>query len=1070
MTEALRLGDAAANAALLRCVLTVWPDAWRSEWQRIDVDGTSWITAANLAEHAAALAGQGVALETAPAGSVYNADSLPEALPLSPSAEIAPAEALFLLTHAAAHATITRLLRLNHQAIEVAQWDRDGEPLLALRVPSPPLYLLMRARDDADAETDSDAETDAEGGLADGVRAYARCATSAVFVAWGWTHPLADRLATRVDGAVLIEPEGWLHAEWPLDWTPLDAHLDAHLDAPRLDLKADDSPPPRFSVQVRLEEGQPRLGTLWLLDPNTFAELAPIIESSSPAALRSVRVSRLSDAAGVRYLLRAQGTDDAVTGRVGDLIGQAGFTHLPGAERIFVPAGQRLMPQMGLDALRAVLKPPTDGLVLVEPTRDGPSVLRIRAPEAIPLARWVEYVTMDNRAVLDAILEEAVFAMPPLAFDRALKPVKRRTLPRKGPRAKVRQEVSLQLPESAEFDDDAGVDPDVQALQAEASQLQALIIEGGLADAKALGRMGEVLVQLGAPGDAAWCFEAAAFHAPDAAERMRWLTPLLAVRRTQGPRALDAIDDAVFEAATASSPTPAQLGLLGAASCARLVHGTPLIDGLRPPLIKAFSDPLAPCTRRLAWMALFEVAAATGDALGATRAKETVLGALNSGGLRDAFDAPSFVRLSLALATDDDGVQSDAQAVQGASLDAIWAQFEPGHAELDAQALLYKAVFALGFARLGKATQARKLATLIEGELPVHDAPTGALARLYLARLATEGGADADATWRVAAADIVTGLSAQHQRAVDFARRKGVWLADAKAVAPPVIRPQIRKVLAGEPDNPAKALDQVAHMTDAWDIEIVACVRTKLDQALASGRDDVIEATIEVVQRAVDTIQIRSHVVCALGDLLRAQALIESADVERTLRLLAKEIHQVEGLGAILPAVRMALSALRRVDAGPRVEHFLSNVTRVIERGPREAARLGAFVADGYRLLGDARQARAALDATLVAIFDPDLDNVSRYESVATLFDLLRAWPSEMRESVARQVLHAVERFRDGFTTRRYFELFKVLCVERAVDALIDTHSLASGRIRGWLEREEQTIRRQILTDWRRVR
>ena len=1055
MTEALRLGDAASTAALLRCVLTVWPGAWRTPWRRIESAGDHWITAPGLREHADALAGQGLTLESAPPGITHDADSLAEALPLRRSAEVAPAEALFLVPDDAAHPTITRLLRLNHQAIEVARWHRGDTPLLALRVPSPPLYMLMRARDDADDGR--------------GLRAYARFGDSGVFVAWGWSHPLAHRLAAHVEGAVLIEPDGWQHGDWPLEWTPLHTHLDAKFDAPRRDLQAAETPPPRFSVRLRLEEGQPRPGTLWLLDPAAFAELAPIVESSSPDALRSVRVSRLADLGQVRYLLRAHGSNDVVTGRVADLIGQPGYTHLPGAERIFVPAGMRLMPQMGLDALRTVLEPPDDGVVLVEATRDGPSVLRIRAPEAIPLARWVEYVTMDNRAVLDEILEEAVFAMPALAFDRPLKAVKRRPPPRKRIR-KTPAKTRLTLSKEVQQADEDGLDPSLRALQVEAADLQAQIVEGGLTDADALGRMGELLLQLGAPNDAAWCFEAAAFHGADADQRSRWMTPLLGVRRVQAKIADEGLDEAVLEAATATKPTPVQIGLLGAATCVRLVQGTPILDGLRVPLIKTFSSPIAPCTRRLAWLSLFEAAAATGDALGATRAKEAVLGALNSGGLRDAFDAPAFVRLSLALESDDDGARSDMEAVQGASLESIWLQFEAAHAELDAQAVLYKAIFALGFARLGQGTRARQIATQIEEELPVHDAPTQAFVRLYLARLATQGSEDAEVTWQAAAEEVMAGLSARHLRAAQFARRKSEWLTDAKAPAPAALRPAIRKLLAREPRSPAKALDLVVHLSSAWDIEIAACIRAQLDLALASGRDEVIDATIKVVERAVDTIQIRTHVVCALGDLLRAQALTESADVDHTLRLLAKQIHKVEGLAAILPTVQMALSALRRVDAGPRAEHFLNNVTRVIERGPREAARLGALVADGYRLLGDTANASTALDATLSAIFDPDLDNVSRYESVVTLFDLLRAWPSEMRESVARQVLHSVERFRDGFTTRRYFELFKVLCVERAVDALIDTHSLGSGRIRGWLEREEQTIRRQILSDWRRVR
>jgi hypothetical protein len=198
--------------------------------------------------------------------------------------------------------------------------------------------------------------------------------------------------------------------------------------------------------------------------------------------------------------------------------------------------------------------------------------------------------------------------------------------------------------------------------------------------------------------------------------------------------------------------------------------------------------------------------------------------------------------------------------------------------------------------------------------------------------------------------------------------------------------------------------------------------------------------------------------------------LDDHAGLDTGLGKLARLLPDVDNLGGVMPTVESALAALRRVDGGPRVERFLTGLADMAARGPREAGRLGAYVADGYRQLGDIERAQRHLDRVVDAILDPALDHVSRFDSLATLFDVLRSWPSEIRESTARQMLHDIERFRDGFTTRRYFELIKVLCVERVVDALADTQSLSSGRIRSWLEREEQSVRRRILADWRQIR
>lgn len=1057
MTQAIRLGAPADDAARLHCLLTAWPGAWEAPWGRISTADGHWLVAEGLEAHAAALEGQGITLDAAPDGARIEAASLAAALPLRSAPEIAPAEALFVIPMAEAHPTLTRLLRLDRADVAIADWASGDERLLAIRVPDPPLYLLMRARDEAE-----------------GVRAYARSADTLLFTAWGWAHPLAARIGPQLTEPVLIAADGrWSHARWPTDWRPLAARIDAALEAPRIDLAPADGAAPRFVVHLRLEEARPTVGTLWLLDAEAFGALAPVIETSSPDALERISVTRLAEPVGVRYLLRSRASDDAVSGRIGDLIGDPGFAHVPGAERIFVPAGLRLAPPMRLDALRAVIDPPADGLAVVEATRDGPRVLRIGASSAVPLKRWVDYVVLDNRQVLDEILEESIFALPQIVIDRPTATVQRQVPPPPKPRRPQRERARARpasdaLTEVAE----EGVDPALRAQQIEAAALQAQIVAGGCTDPAILGRMGELLIALGAASDAGWCFEAAAFHG-GSRERQRWLTPLLALRRRQLTITAKDEDAALLDAATSEAPSPAAIGLLGVDSCVRSMQGTPLIDGLRPALLKIFADPIAPATRRLAWLTLYELAAATDDRLGATRAKEALLGGLNTTGLRDLFDAPGFVRLALALAEDDQGAASDARSIQSASLEAVWSTFTPGHEDVDVQALLYKAVFAVGFARVGAGLTARRLAEAVTEELPVHDPPSAALARLYLARLATLGSEDGAEAFEVAAGQAVAGLwDSGHRRAVSFSRSKSLWLAAERPPPEVTLRSVVARPLEQlvEPERAPAVLQEIGRLRGIYDLEVAAAIERVMSAALRTGRDPIIAETLAVALPITETIHIPVHQVRAIGHLLRGQAIIDDEQgIERSLHGMARLIREIDHFGAIRPTVEAALAALRRVDGGPHALRLFDELAAAAERGEREAARLGGFVADGYRLLGKTERAQGALTLTLDAIFAPNVEHVTRFDAASSLLDLLRAWPSEIREQVARQLLARIERFRDGFTTRRFFELLKVMCVERIVDTLADTESHGSGRIRGWLEREEQAIRRRILTDWRQI-
>ena len=60
----------------------------------------------------------------------------------------------------------------------------------------------------------------------------------------------------------------------------------------------------------------------------------------------------------------------------------------------------------------------------------------------------------------------------------------------------------------------------------------------------------------------------------------------------------------------------------------------------------------------------------------------------------------------------------------------------------------------------------------------------------------------------------------------------------------------------------------------------------------------------------------------------------------------------------------------------------------------------------------------------------------------------------------------SIERFRDTFTTSRYFARHKVLMIERVVDSVADSQTRHSDRIQAYLDGEEHILRRRIIRDW----
>ncbi|MBK6535920.1 MAG: hypothetical protein IPF99_42225 [Deltaproteobacteria bacterium] len=128
-----------------------------------------------------------------------------------------------------------------------------------------------------------------------------------------------------------------------------------------------------------------------------------------------------------------------------------------------------------------------------------------------------------------------------------------------------------------------------------------------------------------------------------------------------------------------------------------------------------------------------------------------------------------------------------------------------------------------------------------------------------------------------------------------------------------------------------------------------------------------------------------------------------------------------------------------------------------------------ASLAEGYLLLKDEARASALIESTIDAALSGELNHTERYDAGAAALSALRHWPMETRLPQVRRLLQGLDRFTDAYTAsaQRIYETFKVLMLERIVDTVADDVTFESDTVRGYLDEDEQSLRRRIIADWR---
>lgn len=977
-----------------------------------------------------------------------------------------------------AHRTVERLLALGRDDVTVTELrGPDGDALL-LRLADAPRYLLMRAHEEP----------------AEGVRAYVRAGDGELWVAFGYAHPLAS-LASRAlrDGRrrALVDADGtWRFVDPDAPARSVYDVLETRFEARSSEWSASPGGE-RFRITLRLAPAPASDPELWLLDADQLLALEPLVESMSDAELARFTISRSASPAGARYVLQelVRPNVSRLGVRVGDLLGVAGYARAPGVDNLYLPTGRRLAPAMRRDELRALLGTDAARAVVVTEDADGPCLVSLTNPEESTLRSWVEYVATDRRVELDRLVEQSVFDWPELAVEKAPQAAepRRRAAEEADEQEAQRPPTARKRPKPAEVAVEAQAAPDDEAARLAALReamrpFEATLAEGGCEDPAPWRSLAALKQQAGDTDDACACLEAALFHGVMDVD----LAARLASQRARITGRTGSAEE-LLALATARVLAPGEAAYLGARVLEHLARGdaleAKLTEGFFQEVARCFASPETPASRRLAWSVLRAVHARTSDALELTRAKERVLGGLNDRGLSESVDLPRFVRYALALTVEGpEGELARSRADQLRAMEDLWRDAAQTLTEIDPRSAYVRSAFGVGFMRLGAAAKARDVVAPIEAELAVHEPPNRVLLQLYQARMTHEAtGGDAAAWAREVETALATIKDPRVKDRVEFLRKRSEWLRSKDPTsADSALRPVLERGVAEAEayasgtliaERLSNLLDQRVDQRDLFDYEIARVIERLLRAALRSGSDEGIAEVLAVAMpKATARVRSPGRRVAVLGECITVAAAIgDLGAVERLLDEVASLTNSVQMPRDLLVAVQPALAALRRLGAGSSGRRFLEALEPVAERAVAGSLEVRASLAEGYLLLKDEARASALIDATVDDALGGTLAHAERYDAGAAALTALRHWPMEARSRQVRRLLLGLDRFTDAFTAsaQKLYETFKVLLLERIVDTVADVATFEGDRVRGYLDEDEQAIRRRIIADWR---
>lgn len=624
---------------------------------------------------------------------------------------------------------VGEMLRLGNDR-QAFRWIRDGnEERALLRVLGPPYYTLLRALESDDT----------------GPRAYRECVPR-VWVQYGYSHPLIQRLAPSAGRMLLLQP--------PRQWTILaeDRFRDIYeaLEFPLTHAPTHWAPselPHRLRVPLRLVRGGSNdPAELWVMAERGIEQVDSLVRECDDQLIQRLTFAVAEKNGQQRVILRARPGKEGPPVLVLEGLAFRSYLKIP---NLFLPCGAtikgatQLNPPLRRDAVKSLLASDSSQIHWLFPMEGGEFQCESISDAAfLPLSQWVDYILDHERQALTAWRQATQFDFETCICnegDREGVSPKKAAREPSAPRAPApTSEVSppkVGRPHSA-----PKIAPDTSAPQSnvqyaplpkaqvneELNRLLALEkqfreLEGPL-DAPERRDLWQELARanctLNRSHDTTICWTNRLWEGDYESQLFAaWYAD-----ETRGLERNGMSAKTLERLLMATAPTNLQLSQLAAYLAWAGGGNPPNVLAERMSRIQEFLEKyelLLPI--RAAWLAWYGLSRmAGGDSLTLAGARDRCLERLFKSGLRPDMDMPSFLRLSKLAASD----RSRAVREQLLELHGLVQNWIKGNTPAGASpptTAYANFVFAFGFAHLGEATRARALVQLAQEELQGSD-------------------------------------------------------------------------------------------------------------------------------------------------------------------------------------------------------------------------------------------------------------------------------------------------------------------------------------------------------------
>jgi hypothetical protein len=975
---------------------------------------------------------------------------------------------------------LEKLLLLGRSDARVWRWGSPEKSMFCIWLESPPLYLLMVARDEQSPT----------------MECLVPHASERFWLPWGYSHPLAEHLARTMQDSehkALIS----LNNRWhfvPATWESQSIY-DAVI--PTLESRTEElvsqSVERSFQVRLRLAPADRQHSELWLLTAEQFLALEPLVSESDSKQLAQVRVSRLSANHTIYYVLQEKVAHPSLSwgSKLNDFLDIVGYSKMIGTDNLYLPSNCRLIPQLRREEYKSLLHLERYPIVILTQQSGYTATFHIRDWQPTPLSRWVEYIAMDERFELDTLLETSVFEFP--SAEIIDKP-ERKTTMGLAPEAKEIPEFTVgkakkkrkPTPKEENALQKEGLDPDVAQWQEEAKIYEIQLAQGGIAQPELWRELAVRKEKLQEYDEARFCYSKAIFHAglpsdPSVIDRLFQITNALSGKIPN--------DEELLKVVVQDTHSLEEMSWIAAMILQKLAQNQPPSDELMHVVTPLLLKPQMAIQQALVWAALCAWYRYLDDKIALTRAKEQILGRLNIEGLHSLYDVPRFVRMILAFSDDASHVARFTDTSQLQNLELLWQeQLRQGLPELYAHSCYARLIFAVGFSRLGAKDKARELVQEVEEELPIHDLPNQILFRLYFARIAFNSSDSDPSEWK----SIVETTFAKRQktgrntaqlereafetdRIVRWLQQRSLWLRVPEEPKVDRFPTPIVELLEKVQDQTSLASNTLEH---AWlyetefDRSRIAVLKELLKITLESGKE---ESVLQLIAKTLSMIPQMTIVPCrmaAYNHCLRVATQLEQHDIIIKIYELLIPLAGDKNLSYApeLPeGFLLLLQGLLHTENKELLEVFFDMLASI--RGCSESATLAlhAAVARGMYTMGEHARAHSLLQRILYDTITSRLDPIGRFDAACALLNYLHYFPQPERSEYLMGIMKNVDIFRDTFSTRKYYFTHKVLLLEHLVDSIVDNTTHKRSIFHHYLDTEEHSFRRKLLQDWRSV-